>query len=52
MMVDGSFREERLRPLGLLWTAARRRVSQKLRELAGRLACIESSWAWRKRSLA
>ncbi len=40
VMVDGSSRGERLRPLGLLWSAARGRVSQKLRELAGRLVCI------------
>ena len=40
VMVDGSPREERFRPLGLSWTAARGRVSQKLRELAGRLVCI------------
>ncbi len=40
VMVDGSPRGKRLRPLGLLWSAARRRVSQKLRELAGRLAFI------------
>jgi hypothetical protein len=41
VMVDGSFRGERLRPLGLWWTAARGRVSRKLGELAGRLAAIE-----------
>ena len=40
VMVDGSFRGERLRPLGLWWTAARGRESRKLRELAGRLAAI------------
>ena len=39
-MVDGSPREERFRPLGLSWIAAGGRVSQKLRELAGRLAFI------------
>jgi hypothetical protein len=41
VMVDGSFRGERLRPLGLWWTAARGRESRKLRELAGRLAIGE-----------
>jgi hypothetical protein len=40
VMVDGSIRGERLRPLGLWWTAARGRESRKLRELAGRLAVI------------
>jgi hypothetical protein len=34
VMVDGSFRGERLRPLGLWWTAARGRESRQLRELA------------------
>ena len=41
VMVDWSIREGRLRPLGLWWTAAGRRESQSLRELAGRLV---SSW--------
>ena len=40
VMVDGSIRGGRLRPLGLWWTAARGRESRKLRELAGRLAVI------------
>ena len=40
VMVDGSSREERLRPLGLWWTAARGRVSRQLREPAGRLGAI------------
>ena len=40
VMVDGSFRGERLRPLDLWWTAALGRESRKLRELAGRLAAI------------
>jgi hypothetical protein len=40
VMVDGSIRGERLRPLGLWWTAARGRESRKLRELAGRLGAI------------
>jgi hypothetical protein len=40
VMVDGSIRGERLRPLGLWWTAARGRESRKLRELAGRLGVI------------
>jgi hypothetical protein len=51
VMVDGSIRGDRLRPLVLLWTAAAgRRESQSLRELAGRLAVILDGWAWRKRS--
>jgi hypothetical protein len=37
VMVDGSIHMERLRPLGLCWSAALGRESQKLRELAGRL---------------
>jgi hypothetical protein len=41
VMVDGSFRGGRLRPLGLWWTAAGWRESRKLRELARRLAAIE-----------
>jgi hypothetical protein len=40
VMVDGSIRGERLRPLGLWWTAARGRESRQLRERAGRLAVI------------
>jgi hypothetical protein len=40
MMVDGSIRGERLRTLGLCWSAALGRVSRELRELAGRLAAI------------
>ena len=40
VMVDGSFRGGRLRPLGLWWTAAGGRESRQLRELAGRLAAI------------
>jgi hypothetical protein len=40
VMVDRSIRGERLRPLGLWWTAAGRRESQSLREQAGRLAVI------------
>ena len=40
MMVDGSLRGERLRPLVLCWIAARGRVSQKPRELTGRLRAI------------
>lgn len=46
VMVDGSFRGERLRPLGLWWTAARERVSRKLRELAGRVCAIWEWWAY------
>jgi hypothetical protein len=49
VMVDGSFRGERLRPLGLWWTAARGRVSRKLRELAGRLGAIGEWWALAER---
>jgi hypothetical protein len=44
VMVDGSIRGDRLRPLGLLWTAAGRRESQSLRELAGRLGVILDGW--------
>jgi hypothetical protein len=44
-MVDGSIRGERLRPLGLWSTAARKRVSRELGEPAGRLAAIWDSWA-------
>jgi hypothetical protein len=40
VMVDGSSRGERLRPLVLRWIAARGRVSRKPRELAGRLGGI------------
>ena len=45
VMVDGSIRGERLRPLGLWWTAARGRESRQLREPAGRLRVIWESWA-------
>jgi hypothetical protein len=50
VMVDGSIRRGRLRPLGLWWTATGRRGSQSLRELAGRLAVIFDRWAWAERS--
>ncbi len=50
VMVDGSIREGRLRPLSLWWSAAVGRVSQSLRELAGRVDVILDGWAWRKRS--
>jgi hypothetical protein len=50
VMVDGSIRGDRLRPLGLWWTAACGRESRKLRELAGRLRVIWECWAWRNRS--
>jgi hypothetical protein len=40
VMVDGSFRGGRLRPLGLLWSAALGRVSRELRELAGSVVAI------------
>jgi hypothetical protein len=50
VMVDGSIRGERLRPLGLWWTAARGRESRQLRERAGRLAVIWEWWAWRNGS--
>jgi hypothetical protein len=49
-MVDRSIRGGRLRPLGLWWTAAGRRESQSLRELAGRLRVIFDGWAWAERS--
>ncbi len=49
VMVDGSIRGERLRPLGLWWTAALGRESRKLREPAGSLGVIWESWAWRNR---
>jgi hypothetical protein len=45
VMVDGSIRRERLRPLGLWWTAARGRESRQLRERAGRRRVIWESWA-------
>jgi hypothetical protein len=47
VMVDGSIRGERLRPLGLCWSAALGRESRKLRELAGSLAAIWDLGAWR-----
>jgi hypothetical protein len=50
VMVDGSIRGGRLRPLGLWWTAARGRESRQLRERAGRLVVIWDWWAWRNRS--
>ena len=50
-MVDGSIRGERLRPLGLCWSAALGRESRKLREPAGSLGAICDLWAWRKRSV-
>jgi hypothetical protein len=40
MMVDRSIRAERLRPLSLCWTAARKRESRQLRELAGSFCVI------------
>jgi hypothetical protein len=40
VMVDGSIRGERLRPLCLRWTTARERVSGKLGEPAGRVRAI------------
>ena len=40
VMVDGSTRRERLRPLGLSWAAARRREPPSLWEPAGRLLAI------------
>jgi hypothetical protein len=51
VMVDGSVRGERLRPLGLWWTAARGRESRNLWERAGRLAVIRDRWAWRNGSV-
>jgi hypothetical protein len=43
MMIDGSIREGRLRPLGLCWTAASKRWSPALGERAGSVAAIFSS---------
>jgi hypothetical protein len=43
VMVDGSIRLGRLRPLGLCWSAALGRESQSLLEQAGRVAAI---WDW------
>lgn len=40
VMVDGSIRRERLRPLSLCWTPARGRVSGELGEPAGRVGAI------------
>jgi len=40
VMVDGSIRGGRLRPLGLWWTATLGRESRNLWELAGRLRVI------------
>jgi hypothetical protein len=45
VMVDGSFRVERLRPLGLFWAATLAREPQSLRELAGSLGAILEPWA-------
>jgi hypothetical protein len=50
VMVDGSIRGERLRPLGLWWIAARGRESRKLRELTGSVVAIWEVWAWRNGS--
>jgi hypothetical protein len=50
VMVDGSFRGGRLRPLGLWWTAAGGRESRKLREPAGGVRVIWEWWAWRNGS--
>src|SRR5215207_4624162 len=46
VMVDGSIRGERLRPLGLWRTAALGQVSEKLREPAGSLKAIWDLRAW------
>jgi hypothetical protein len=46
VMFDWSIRGERLRPLGLWWTAVLGRVSQQLRELAGRLLVICELVGW------
>jgi hypothetical protein len=51
VMVDGSIRGERLRPLGLWWTTARGRESRQLRKPAGRLRVIWECWAWRNGSV-
>jgi len=41
VMVDGSIREERLRPLGLSWATARGREPCAVREPAGSVETIE-----------
>ena len=51
VMVDGSIRGGRLRPLGLWWTAALGRESRNLWEPAGRLSVIWDWWAWRNGSV-
>src|SRR5215213_9959513 len=50
VMVDGSIRGERLRPLDLWWTAALGRESRQLWERAGRLRVIWEGWAGRNGS--
>jgi len=45
VMVDGSFRVERLQPLGLWWTATLAWEPRNLWELAGSLRRILESWA-------
>ena len=47
VMVDRSFRVERLRPLGLRWAATRAWEPRAFLELAGSLGAILESWAWR-----
>ena len=47
VMVDRSFRVERLRPLGLSRAATLTREPQALRELVGSLGAILESWAQR-----
>ncbi len=45
VMVDRSFRVERLRPLGLCWAATLTWEPPSLRELVGSLGAILELWA-------
>ena len=45
VMVDRSFRLERLRPLGLWWAATLAWEPHKLGELGGSLGAISERWA-------
>jgi hypothetical protein len=46
VMVDRSFRVERLRPLGLFWAATLAWEPRKLRELVGSLGAIVECGQW------
>jgi hypothetical protein len=46
VMVAGSIRGERLRPLGLSWVAARRREPCRVREPAEGVETIEAEVGW------